>query len=192
MSRTSVTPRVSVASLVTRPCVATPNAGLLSALLLSAGLLSAAPAAAQDEVAGSVRAHVLASPEEDFGGGVSADLWFPIDWFRIGGFIGVGAIFSEEDVRNRVFMPVGLSTGFEVLGDVVGVSVRARGGFWGGATQENKLTAGGFLGLGAYLLVVLGHGAALDVGFDVWGIVGDGDTAVFAPSLGLSWSPADE
>jgi len=158
----------------------------LSFLLVTA---VASSAAAQAEIAGSAQGHFLASPQEDYGAGVSADLWFPIEWFRIGGFFGVAAVPAEDDVRNRIFMPLGVSAAFEVMGDDVGVSVRARGGLWGGATQEVKLTAGGFVGGAAYLLINLGEGVALDVGLDVWGIFGDGETVLFAPSLGVSWSP---
>ena len=123
---------------------------------------------------------------------MSADLWFPLEGFRLGGFIGVGAVPSEDDVRNRIFMPVGLSLGYEIVGDSVGVAIRARGGIWAGATQETKLTMGGFLAGGAYLLIVLGDGVALDVGMDVWGILGDGETVLISPSLGLTWSPPHE
>ena len=84
---------------------------------------------------------------------------------------------------------LGASIAFEALGDVVGVSIRARGGLWGGATQEVKLTAGGFLGGAAYMLFHLGGGVAIDVGLEVWGIFGDGETALFSPSAGLTWSP---
>lgn len=156
-------------------------------------LVAAIPssAMAQDGVAGSARGHFLASPDEEFGAGVSADLWFPVDMFRFGGFLGVAALPSEVDARNRIFMPLGASVAFELLGDTVGVSVRARGGIWGGATQEAKLTVGGFIAGGAYLLIALGEGVALDVGFDVWGIFGEADTAIFAPSLGLSWAPEE-
>jgi len=152
-------------------------------------VLSVASSAAAQDIAGAAQAHFLASPQEDFGGGVSADLWFPIDWFRIGGFFGVAAVPAAEDVRNRIFMPLGVSAAFEVMGEDVGVSVRARGGLWGGATQEVKLTAGGFIGGAAYLLINLGDGVALDVGLDVWGIFGDGETVLFAPAFGVSWSP---
>ena len=100
----------------------------------------------------------------------------------------MAAVPAEDDVHNRIFMPLGVSIGLELLGDIVGVSVRARGGLWGGATQEVKLTAGGFLGGAVYLLFALGEGVAVDLGLEVWGIFGDGETALFSPSLGLSWS----
>ncbi|MFK7985400.1 MAG: hypothetical protein AB8I08_05170 [Sandaracinaceae bacterium] len=161
-------------------------------------------AEAQDEPAGALGLHFLASPPldsdgdpdtapiVDIGGLLNADLWFPIDWFRVGGFIGVGTIPSEEDTRNRLYMPFGASVAVEVIGDDVGFSIRARGGLWAGATQEVKLTVGGLVGGGAHLLVHLGAGTALNVGLDVYGILGAGETFVFAPGVGLSWNPAFE
>jgi len=161
---------------------------LFSALL--AGVCGAPSlVSAQEGPAGAVTGHVLTSVAPDVGGAIGADLWLPLDIFRIGGFFGVGALPSGEDVQNRVFMPLAASVGLEVLGDFVGVSLRARGGLWGGATQEVKLTAGGFVGGGAYLLFNLGRGASLSVGMDVWGLFGDGETALFAPGVGLTWAP---
>jgi hypothetical protein len=151
--------------------------------------LIAAPAAAQDEPAGAVQGHLLASPQADFGGAVSADVWYPIEMFRIGGFFGAGAIPSVADAQNRVFMPLAVSAAFETLSEIVGVSLRARIGLWGGATQEVKLTAGFFIGGAAHLLFNLGSGVALGAGFDVWGLFGSGETALFAPSVGLTWTP---
>ena len=165
---------------------------LVAASLAALASLPAVPASAQDEVAGSARAHFLASQQEDLGGAVTADLYWPFESLRIGGFMGAGAVPAEDDARNRVFMPLGVSLAFEEVGDVVGVAVRARAGLWGGTTQEVKLTAGGFVGGGAYLLFVLGDGVALDVGMDVWGIFGDGETLLLSPSVGLSWSPPHE
>lgn len=160
-----------------------------AALAFALALTAAAPAAAQDAFAGGAQAHFLASPQGALGAGVSTDLWYALEMFRFGGFFGVAAVPAEDDVHNRVFMPLGASIAFEALGDVVGVSLRARGGLWGGATQEVKLTAGGFLGGAAYMLFALGGGVAVDVGLEVWGIFGDGETVLFSPSAGLTWSP---
>ena len=157
--------------------------------LACAALLTSSPALAQERPAGAVSAYVFATPEADVGGGVSGDIWYPIEWFRVGGFFGVGAIPSDVDTQNRVFMPLGVSVAAEVVGDVVGVSFRARGGLWGGATQDAKLTVGGLVGLGAHLLVVLGPGVSFTVGMDVFGLFGAGDTVVLAPGLGLTWTP---
>lgn len=162
----------------------------LGAAALVALSLACAPASAQDAPAGSVSAHLLASPSADVGGALGADLWYPIDVFRVGGFFGVAVLPSGQDAENRIFMPLAASVGIELLGEIVGFSLRARGGLWGGATQEAKLTAGGFVGGGAYLLFNLGAGVGLGVGMDVWGVLGDGESALFAPGLGLTWNPA--
>lgn len=157
-----------------------------------------ATASAQEGLAGSAQGHFLMSAQEDPGAAVSFDITYAFDAFRLGGFFGVGAVFADAmtddtaDMRNRVFMPLGLSAGFEILGEVVGVSIRARGGLWGGATQEEKITVGGFVGGAAYLLFALGDGVGLSVGLDVFGILGAGDTALFAPTLGLTWMPPSE
>jgi hypothetical protein len=163
------------------------------ALLIGAVLIGAAvaPRARADEprLATAPSLSLLVSSDGDVGGGVAADVWCAIGIFRIGGFFGVGALPSDDDLRNRVMMPLALSIGLEALGELAGFSVRLRGGLWGGATQEVKLTGGGFVGGGAYFLLRLGTEAGLAVGFDVWGVLGDGQTAVFAPSVGLTWSP---
>lgn len=166
-----------------------PRRALTATLTVLALLGVTAHASAQDVPAGAVQAHFVASPDTELGGAFTADLWYPIESFRLGGFVGVGAVPSEVDERNRVFMPLGASVAFEAIGDGAGVSLRARGGLWGGATQAVKLTAGGFVGGGAYLLFHLGGGTTLSVGLDVWGLFGAGETALFAPSLGFTWDP---
>ncbi len=133
--------------------------------------------------------HFLASPAPDFGGALTADLWYANGVFRIGGFFGAGAVPSADDVHNRIFMPLAISAAIEVLGPSIGFSVRARGGMWGGATQAVKITAGGFIGGGASLLFALGNGVGLGVGLDVWGLFGDGETVLFAPGIDLTWAP---
>lgn len=149
----------------------------------------ASTATADDGPAVAVQGHVLVSPEAELGGALSADLWVPIDIFRVGGFFGVAGLPSAEDTLNRVFMPVGPSVGVEALGDPIGFSLRLRGGLWGGATQDAKLAAGGFVGGGAYILFAMGAGVSFSAGLDVWGIFGDGQTVLFAPGVGLTWNP---
>lgn len=160
----------------------------------------ASPAAAQEDapdggapprvegLAGTVHGWLLASPAPDVGGALGADVGYANDIFRVGAFFGVGAVPSGDDARNRIFMPLALGAGIEAFGETVGFALRLRGGLWGGATQAVKITAGGFVGGGAYLLFALGPGVALDVGLDVWGLFGDGETVLFAPGLGLSWA----
>lgn len=170
-----------------------PSARSLACIALACiGSLAPTQARADDAVAGAVQGHFLASPAPDFGGAISADVWYPIGIFRIGGFLGVGAVPSPNDVYNRIFMPVGPSIALEIMGETVGLSLRARGGLWGGSTQAVKITAGGFVGGGAWLLFGLGEGVSLSVGMDVWGLFGDGETALFAPGVGLTWAPATD
>ncbi len=168
------------------------RSGLAVAGCFVLGLACTAPstASAQDPV-GAVQGHFLASTAPDFGGALSADLWFPIGILRLGGFLGVGAVPSPNDMYNRIFMPVGASVALELGGDKVGLSLRARGGMWGGATQAVKITAGGFVGGGAWLLFRLSESVNLSVGMDVWGLFGDGETALFAPGVGLTWNPIE-
>ncbi len=139
--------------------------------------------------AGLVQGLFLASPAPDFGGAAMLDLWYPIGIFRIGGFFGVGSVPSPTDAYNRTFMPAGLSLALEINSEAVGLSLRARGGVWGGATQAVKITAGGFVGGGAWLLFRLSELVSLDVGVDVWGLLGAGETAIFAPGVGVTWTP---
>lgn len=161
---------------------------LFAVVLLATGWV-AAPAAAQEGVAGTVHGHFVGSIDGDLGGALTGEVDYALGVFRLGGYFGVVPVPSDEDVRNRVFMPLALSVGIDLLGDVVGFSARARGGLWGGATQEVKLTAGGFIGGGAYMLFNLGGGVGVSVGLDVWGLLGDGETLLFAPGAGLVWSP---
>ena len=169
-----------------------PRRGLALATLLAVVACLSAPAgaAAQDGPAGAVTASGLATVHPDVGASVLVDVYWPIDVFRVGGFFGAGAIPSLEDERNRVFAPFGVSLAIDLVFDPIGVSVRARGGMWGGATQEEKLTAGAFFGGGAYLTYHLGEGVTLGVGMDVWAILGAGETAVFAPGITLTFGPA--
>ncbi|WP_169791348.1 hypothetical protein [Sandaracinus amylolyticus] len=154
---------------------------------------------------GALGAHLLIADGLDLGGLVMLDVWAAWQWLRIGGFVGAGAIPSERDASNRVMMPLGISASAEILTESLAVSVRLRAGLWGGATQAEKLTAGPFFGAGCYLGFVLGHGALLNVGADVWGVIGSeawsdtsgpdagvsASTWVIAPGVGLSWTPEE-
>lgn len=157
--------------------------------VISLCLLASSARADEPQLAMAPQLSFLASAEGDVGGAVSADVWCAIDAFRFGAFFGVGALPSAADELNRVMMPLAASIGVEVAGELVGFSLRARGGIWGGATQEVKLTAGGFVGGSAYFLVRLGPEAFLSLGLEVWGVLGPGQTVVFAPTVGLTWSP---
>ncbi|MGF1467240.1 MAG: hypothetical protein ACFCGT_14030 [Sandaracinaceae bacterium] len=158
----------------------------LGPLLCAAMLVPVAPAGAQD-LAGSAHLHGLVTSDVDVGAAVAIDLHVPVDVLRLGAFVIVGAIPSDNDDRNRVFMPLGLSASLELAGDLAGVSLRARGGMWAGATQSTKITAGGFLGGGVYLLLRMSETVTFNLGLDLWGILGAGEQLVYAPSLGVSW-----
>ena len=161
---------------------------------LLAALVALAPTSAlAQDVAGALTGHV-AIADGDVGGGAMVDVWAPIDWLRLGGFLGVTSIPSSRDSHNRVATPIGASIAAVIaLSGPVRIEVRARGGFWGGATQEVKLTIGGFFGGGAYLAFDLGGGVSLGGGLEVWAILGAGSTWCVTPGLELSWgSPVAE
>lgn len=163
--------------------------GSAAALALAVTLAAAPPAARAQDVAGSLSAGVLVA-DGDVGGGATLDLWAPFDGFRVGGFLGIGVIPADRDPRNRVMMPAGVSlaTHWDLGG--VSLGLRARGGLWGGATQEVKLTVGGLVGGG----VALGWQASAEISVfasaEFWGILGAGETWCLPLSLGIEWGPA--
>ena len=183
-----------------------------AALLLFAvctASLGAAPAraSAQDLIdpSGALTAHFLVA-DGDLGGAVLLDVWAHLDWVRIGGFVGAGAIPAERDDRNRVMMPLGVSFAANlVTGDLVTIQLRARAGMWAGATQSEKLAIGAFLGGGGYVGFSIGSGALLLFGADVWGVISSdawrtrtspddpisASTWVIAPGIGLAWTPGE-
>lgn len=165
-----------------------PNRGALAALALAAGLALAPRVARAQDVAGSLAGHLLIA-DGDTGGGATLDVWAPIDWLRLGGFVGVGVIPADRDARNRVMMPAGVSVAARWDGGGVAFSLRARGGVWGGATQEAKLTLGGFVGGGATLGWQVSPRVALFVGIEVWGVFGAGESWCVPLSVGLEWGP---
>jgi len=161
------------------------NRALLPVLFLVTALAS--PARAQ-ELSGALGAGPVIA-DGDVGGGGWVDLWAAFDWLRIGGFTGAITIPSSRDARNRIATPVALSVAAVAnLGDV-DLELRARGGMWGGATQEVKLTVGGFVGGGAFLDFHLGGGVSVGGGVEVWGFLGAGETWAVAPSLTLTFGP---
>ncbi len=141
--------------------------------------------AAQD-VAGALTGHVVIA-DGDLGGGAMVDVWARFDWLRLGGFLGVSSVSSPRDSHNRIAMPIGASVAFVLELGSVELQLRLRGGVWGGATQEVKLTLGGFLGGGPYLMFSLGGGVSLGAGLEAWAILGEGETWALAPGLSLSW-----
>lgn len=183
------------------------------ALLLSLGLVAAlgalAPRAAAQDVAapsGALTGHFLVA-DGDLGGAVLLDVWAQLDWARVGGFVGAGAIPAERDDRNRVMMPFGISlAGNLATGELVTLQLRVRLGGWAGATQSEKLAGGVFAGGGAYVGFSIGHGALVLIGADAWAVVSSdawrprmtpddpisASTWVITPALGLAWTPGDD
>lgn len=160
----------------------------ISLALAAALALTSRPVGAQD-VAGSLAGQLLLA-DGDVGGGALLDVWAPLDWFRVGGFLGIGVIPSErDDARNRVMMPAGVSVAGRWDGGGVAFSLRARGGLWGGATQATKLTVGGFVGGGLTLGWQASPEIAVVAGIEVWGIFGAGETWCIPFSIGIEWGP---
>jgi hypothetical protein len=174
-----------------------------AAILLGAlGALLPARAHADDiRPGGAVGGHFLIA-DGDVGGAGLLDVWAIVDWARIGGFVGAAATPSERDSHNRTFMPFGVSFAADApVTELLHLSLRARFGMWGGATQAEKLTAGVFFGGGAYLAFELGGGAQLCAGLDVWGMIASdawrtpiglddptsASTWIVAPGVGLTW-----
>jgi hypothetical protein len=159
----------------------------LAALAWTLGSPLASTPAQADDVGGSVVGQLVVS-DGDLGGAATLDLWAPLGPVRLGGFFGIGAVPSARDWHNRTYMPVGVSASLALdLGGGTFVSVLARGGLWGGATQEHKLTVGGLVGGGAYLDVGLGGGVTLGGGVEAWGLFGGGDTWAVLPGLRMTW-----
>jgi hypothetical protein len=174
-----------------------------SLALVAALVVAAAPAVARaDDPAGSLMAAALADTDGDVGAGAMIDLGIPIEnVLRIGGSLGVGSLVSTRDETNRVVMPLGVYVGVVLpLSPDLSIILRARGGIWGGATQEVKLALGGFVSGGVALGLSLGRGVSFDIGLDVWGTLGGpnlgigapSDAVLFAPGLGLSWGGVDD
>jgi len=147
-------------------------------------LLAPLRAGAQD-VAGALTAGFVYA-DGDPGANAMLDVWIPVDILRLGACFGVGAIPSERDDRNRVMMPVGASLALFTPGDV-SFSLRLRGGMWSGATQDVKVTAGGFVGGGAGLGLRLSPDVTVSAVLEAWGLFGAGETWAIVPGLALEW-----
>jgi hypothetical protein len=157
---------------------------------LAAGLaaLALATPAGADDVGGAVAGQLVVTEQGDLGGAATLELWAPFGPLRLGGLFGVGATPSAGDRYNRTYMTLGAAASLALdVGGGTFVSLVARGGLWGGATQEAKLTVGGLVGGGAYLDVGLGGGVTLGGGLDVWALLGAGDTWAVLPGLRMTW-----
>lgn len=154
-------------------------------------------AAAQVRTAGAADAIVLVA-DDAWGGALSVDLWAvagepraPVS-LRLGGALGAGAITSDDDSRSRILMPVGASASLLVFPtETWFLELRARGGLWGGATNQG-LGAGGWVAGGAYFGYAVGPNAALGAGVSMWWLLGHGDILALAPSITAVWLPWEE
>lgn len=135
------------------------------------------------------RPATMAGARDDapFGGAGIVDAFGTLGPLELGGFFGVSATPSVNDVYNRVNMLLGAAATLALELDPVVVYVGARGGLWGGATQDMKLGAGGMVGGSLYLGIDLGADVTLDMGLDVWGLLGEGSELQIAPGLRLTF-----
>lgn len=138
------------------------------------------------EPGGSIVGSMLVS-EGDVGGGARVELWGALGALRLGGFFGVAALSSELDWRNRTMMPAGALVALAFDVGLVELVVTARGGMWGGASQEDKLRVGGLVGGGAWVDFAMEGGIGLGIGAELLGLFGGGDTWVVEPGLRLTW-----
>ncbi len=160
---------------------------LLAAALVPATLaLAPSSVAHAEEPGGSIAAQFLIS-DGDYGGGATIDLWGDIGPLRLGGFFSFAAVPSARDWHNRTMMPAGVLVALAIDVGFADIVIDARGGIWGGASQESKLLVGGLVGGGAYLDFALDGGIAIGVGAEVLGLFGGGDTWVLEPGLRLTW-----
>ena len=156
-------------------------------VVLAFVLAAAAGRARADDPGGSITGQVHVN-DGDIGGGAMLDVWGTLGPLRLGGFFAVTSIPSARDWRNRTMMPAGVHISLVIDLDAVEIVLAARGGIWGGASQESKMLAGGVVGGGAYLDVALGGGISVGGGAEILGFFGGGDTWGVSPGLRLPWS----
>ncbi len=167
-------------------------AAVLAIVTLS--VLAPAREARAEGPGGSILGQLYVS-DGDIGGGGMIDVWGALGPLRLGGFFGVLSIPSARDWHNRTMMPAGAHVSLALDLSVVDLVIVARGGIWGGASQESKLLAGGMFGGGAYLDVALDGGIAVGGGLEAFAFFGGGDTWAVVPALRLTWGrtiPAPE
>jgi hypothetical protein len=129
--------------------------------------------------------------DQGYGGILMADITYALDWFRIGGAIGIGAATSESDEASRVLMPLAVSLGAVWRPESVWIDVRGRVGMWAGATNQG-LAAGPLLSIGAFVGWAFADNVAIGPAFDAFFAFGHGDTIAVAPGLSLVWVPSEE
>lgn len=169
-------------SLASRSRTGAPVAALLAVVLL----VIAPSRASADDPGGSIAGQLYVS-DGDVGGGAMLDVWGAVGPLRLGGFFGATSIPSARDWHNRTMMPAGVHVSLALDLEAVDLVIVARGGLWGGASQESKLLAGGIVGGGVYADVALEGGIAIGGGAEVFGFFGGGDTWAVVPALRLTW-----
>lgn len=159
----------------------------LFAALFLATTTAALPAGARaQDVAGAVTGSFVMA-DGDPGAAAMLDVWAPLSIVRLGGFFGVSSIVSDRDAHNRVMMPVGASLALMVDAGPVLLSILGRGGLWGGATQDVKLTIGGFVGGGVGLGFHISPSVSVSAQVELWGILGAGETWALSPGISIAW-----
>lgn len=133
--------------------------------------------------------HGVIGAQEGAGAGGMLDLlWRPesdsVLW-GFGGAVGVGALATEDAEVSRVFMPVALSASLTMTGSVW-LTLRVRGGGWGGALNAG-LVAGPFVSGGAAVQIPISDTAALSLGCDGWLVMGHESQTIIAPGIGFEW-----
>jgi hypothetical protein len=173
---------------------------LVSALALTLWGATESSARAQTLPAGAISGHALFTfsqregtdiTDQGYGGILMADITYAIDWFRIGGAIGVGAATSNADEASRVLMPLTVSLGAVWRPESVWIDLRGRVGMWAGATNQG-LAAGALLSIGAFVGWAFADNVAVGPVFDAFFAFGHGDTIAVAPGLSLVWVPNEE
>lgn len=163
-------------------------AGAVLASVLVSALLTSAPARADWEPEGAIRAGAIVEGGDpvEIGGHLAVELWHGFGAFTFGGLAGVGVLSTEAADRSQVFTPLALSLGVRLGPDPVGLHVLVRGGGWGGATNRG-LQGGALLGGAAYLEIALERTLAIGIGVEVWQLFGNDDKLLFLPQLSLVW-----
>jgi hypothetical protein len=124
----------------------------------------------------------------DAGGSVLVDLWAPFDVVQLGVATGLSFIGGEDD-ETRVFTPIGVSFAIRAQGSgSFAFTARARAGIWAGATNPG-FRVGPWTSIGAHLEWFVDPRIAFTAGMDLDVLYLHGTTALYAPSLGLTWRP---
>ena len=148
-------------------------------------------------VRGLIRAGTVVEPlrcddggceARDAGGSVLVDLWTQLEQVQLGIATGLSFIGGEDD-ETRVFTPIGVSFAIRAEGSSsLAFTARARAGIWAGATNPG-FRAGPWTSVGAHLEWFVDPRLAFTAGMDFDVLFLHGTTALYAPSLGLTWRP---